>query len=43
MLFQALSEVMFFLLFQAGEILGPSEDEQLATRVKELLATVDPG
>ncbi len=43
MLFQALSEVMFFLLFQAGEILGPTEDEQLATRVKELLATVDPG
>jgi hypothetical protein len=43
MLFQALSEVMFFLLFQAGEILGSAEDEQLAQRVKELLATVDPG
>jgi hypothetical protein len=42
-LFQALSEVMFFLLFSAGEVLTPAEDEALAQRVKALLATVDPG
>ncbi len=38
---QALSDVMFFLLFQAGELLGTREDENLAKRVKELLATLD--
>lgn len=41
--FTALSEVMFFLLFQAGELLSPAEDEALARRVKELLAAVEPG
>ena len=41
--FTALSEVMFFLLFQAGEVLTPQEDEALARRVKELLASVEPG
>lgn len=38
---QALSDVMFFLLFQAGELLESRADEDLARRVKELLATVD--
>lgn len=39
---QALSDVMFFLLFQAGEMLESRADEDLARRVKELLATLDP-
>ena len=39
---QALSDVMFFLLFQAGELLESRADEDLARRVKELLATIDP-
>ncbi len=34
----ALSDVMFFLLFQAGELLESRADEELARRVKELLA-----
>jgi hypothetical protein len=34
----ALSEAMFFLLFQAGELLDPKADEELARRVKSLLA-----
>ncbi|MBI3183343.1 MAG: DUF4388 domain-containing protein [Myxococcales bacterium] len=38
---QALSEVMFFLLFQAGELLESRADEDLARRVKELLSTLD--
>lgn len=38
---QALSDVMFFLLFQAGELLESAADEQLAKRVKEHLATLD--
>lgn len=38
---QALSDVMFFLLFQAGELLESRADEDLARRVKELLATLD--
>ncbi len=38
---QALSDVMFFLLFQAGELLESQADEDLARRVKELLATLD--
>lgn len=38
---QALSDVMFFLLFQAGELLEQRADEDLARRVKELLATLE--
>lgn len=38
---QALSEIMFFLLFQAGELLELKADEDLARRVKQLLATLD--
>jgi hypothetical protein len=38
---QALSDVMFFLLFQAGELLESQSDEELARRVKDLLATVE--
>jgi hypothetical protein len=38
---QALSDVMFFLLFQAGELLESRADEDLARRVKELLASID--
>ncbi len=38
---QALSDVMFFLLFQAGELLESRADEELARRVKELLSTLD--
>lgn len=38
---QALSDVMFFLLFQAGELLESRQDEALAKRVKELLAPLD--
>ncbi|MDY7230511.1 DUF4388 domain-containing protein [Hyalangium rubrum] len=38
---QALSDVMFFLLFQAGELLESRADEDLARRVKELLAQLE--
>lgn len=38
---QALSDVMFFLLFQAGELLESAADEELARRVKEHLATLE--
>jgi hypothetical protein len=38
---QALSDVMFFLLFQAGELLESRADEDLARRVKELLAALE--
>jgi hypothetical protein len=38
---QVLSDVMFFLLFQAGELLESRADEELAHRVKQLLATVE--
>jgi hypothetical protein len=38
---QALSDVMFFLLFQAGELLESRADEDLARRVKQLLATLE--
>jgi hypothetical protein len=34
---QALSDVMFFLLFQAGELLESNADEALAKRVKAML------
>ena len=37
---QALSDVMFFLLFQAGELLESHVDEDLAQRVKEMLAVL---
>jgi hypothetical protein len=37
---QVLSDVMFFLLFQAGELLEARADEDLNRRVKELLATL---
>lgn len=37
----ALSELMFFLLFQASDLLDPQADEDLARRVKELLATIE--
>ncbi len=37
----ALSELMFFLLFQASDLLEPQADEDLARRVKELLATIE--
>jgi hypothetical protein len=37
----ALSDVMFFLLFQAGELLEQRADEDLARRVKELLSTLE--
>jgi hypothetical protein len=37
---QALSDVMFFLLFQAGELLDSRADEELARRVKEMLASL---
>jgi hypothetical protein len=39
---QALSDVMFFLLFQAGELLESRADEDMARRVKEVLATLGP-
>jgi hypothetical protein len=38
---QALSDVMFFLLFQVGELLESHADEDLARRVKELLGTLE--
>ncbi|MFL5347897.1 MAG: DUF4388 domain-containing protein [Hyalangium sp.] len=38
---QALSDVMFFLLFQAGELLESRADEDLARRVKLLLSTLE--
>jgi hypothetical protein len=38
---QALSDVMFFLLVQAGELLESRADEELARRVKELLSSID--
>ncbi len=37
----ALSEVMFFLLFEAGELLESRQDEALSQRVKALLAPLD--
>lgn len=39
---QALGDLMFFLLFQAGELLESSADEELGRRVKEMLATLGP-
>jgi hypothetical protein len=38
---QALSDVMFFLLFQAGELLESQADEALARRVKDMLSALD--
>jgi hypothetical protein len=38
---QALSDVMFFLLFQAGELLESQADEALAQRVKDMLSALD--
>ena len=40
---QALSDVMFFLLFQAGELLESQQDELLAKKVKDILAPLDEG
>ncbi len=37
---QALSDVMFFLLFQAGELLESRADEDLARRVKDMLTAL---
>jgi hypothetical protein len=37
----ALSELMFFLLFQTSELLDPRADEDLARRVKQLLAAIE--
>ncbi len=37
---QALSDVMFFLLFQAGELLESRADEDLARRVKDMVAAL---
>jgi Domain of unknown function (DUF4388) len=37
---EGLNEVMFFLLFQAGELLESRADEELARRVKELLSAL---
>jgi hypothetical protein len=34
---------MFFLLFQAGELLESQQDELLAKRVKDILAPLDEG
>ena len=39
---RSLSDVMFFLLFQAGELLESQADEKLAHRVKALLGKLDP-
>jgi hypothetical protein len=40
----ALSELMFFLLFEAGELLDPAADDDLSRRVKQLLSTIEePG
>ena len=39
----ALSELMFFLLFEAGELLEQGADEDLSRRVKQLLATIEGG
>ena len=40
--YTGLSEVMFYLLFQASEALAGQGDEALARQVKELLAAVEP-
>jgi len=40
-LHEGLSELMFFLLFETGELLDPQADEDLSRRVKELLATIE--
>jgi hypothetical protein len=37
----ALSELMYFLLFQTSELLEPRADEELARRVKQLLASIE--
>jgi hypothetical protein len=37
----ALSELMFFLLFQTSELLEPDADEDLSHRVKQLLWTIE--
>ncbi|MBI5546960.1 MAG: DUF4388 domain-containing protein [Deltaproteobacteria bacterium] len=37
----SLSELMFFLLFEAGELLDQASDEDLARRVKQLLASIE--
>ncbi len=37
----ALSELMFFLLFQTSELLEPKADEDLSHRVKQLLRTIE--
>lgn len=40
-LFATLSELMYFLLFEAGEQLDPVADEQLSARIKALLAPIE--
>ncbi|HEY3449525.1 MAG TPA: DUF4388 domain-containing protein [Myxococcales bacterium] len=40
-LHSALSELMFFLLFEAGELLDPEADEELSRRVKVLLSPIE--
>jgi hypothetical protein len=41
---QALSDVMFFLLFQAGELLQSRADEDLARRVRTSSPrSIEPG
>jgi hypothetical protein len=40
-LLNVLSELMFFLLFEAGERLPPSAADDLSRRVKQLLATIE--
>lgn len=40
-LFATLSELMYFLLFEAGEQLDPVADEQLSAHIKALLAPIE--
>lgn len=40
-LHETLSELMFFLLFEAGELIDPAADEDLSRRVKQLLSTIE--
>jgi hypothetical protein len=36
----AMNELTFFMLFQCGELLGPSEDERIGRRVREIHAAL---
>lgn len=40
-LHSALSELMFFLLFEAAELIEPAADEDLSRRVKQLLSMIE--